>query len=143
VTSLLDRLRQDLPGEWQQAEPAKWGEAWYADPIRTVSLQIGERTLLVSFRCTGGWVGQRGDGIRYQRWPDLITGTRAAAAQIVVDHARIGSPIPTFPTWATSAIPRALANRHNTLTRREICAREDLVRVGAERAILSTLTLGA
>ena len=142
MTPLLDRLRQDLPGEWQQANHPSKSVLWYQDP-RTVSLQIGERTLLVSFRCTGGWVGQRGDGIRYQRWPDLITGTRAAAAQIVVDHARIGSPIPTFPTWATSAILRALANRHNTLTQREIRAREDLVRVGAERAILSTLTLGA
>ena len=142
MTSLLDRLRQDLPAEWQQANHPSKSVLWYQDP-RTVSLQIGERALFVSFRRAGGWCGQIGDGNRYSSWPTLIAGVRAAAAQIVVDHARIGSPIPTFPTWATPSIPRALANRLDTLTQREIRAREDLERVGAERKILNTLALGA
>ena len=139
---LLDRLRQELPGDWKQPTSEANPKCWYHDP-RTIMLEIGERHLLVSFRRTGGWCGQIGGGVRLSSWPDLIAGIRAAAARIAIDHARFGSPIPPVPTWATPALTKALSNRHDTLTEREMDYRSRLAAIEAERAILSTLTLGA
>ena len=56
--SLLDRLRQELPADWQHGDASS--EAWYADPIRTVYLTIGDRRLFVSARADGSLVGERG-----------------------------------------------------------------------------------
>ena len=53
--SLLDRLRQELPADWQHGDASS--EAWYADPIRTVYLTIGDRRLFVlSGEALGGAV---------------------------------------------------------------------------------------
>ena len=141
--SLLDRLRQDLPADWQQAEPAKWGEAWYADPIRTVYLAVGDNRLFVSARAKGAISGPIGGGQRSMSWRDLRRSICDGVARLALDHAREGKPIPAVPTWAAQALTKALMHRAHTLAEREAKARQDLAAIDAERAILSALTLGA
>jgi len=143
VTTLLDRLRQDLPAEWQQAEPAKWGEAWYADPVRTVYLQVGDDRLFVSARARGAISGPIGGGQRSIAWRDLRRSICEGVARLAVQHAVEGKPIPPVPTWATVALTKALSHRFDTLAEREMDYRSRLAAIEAERAILSTLTLGA
>ena len=48
-----------------------------------------------------------------------------------------------MPTWATPALVTRHAERVAELTQSERHYREYLATIGAERAILSTLTLGA
>ena len=140
---LLDRLRQDLPAEWQQAEPAKWGEAWYADPIRTVFLQIGDDRLFVSARARGAISGPIGGGQRSIAWRDLRRSICDGVARLAVQHAVEGKPIPPVPAWATAALTKALTRRAHTLAEREMDYRSRLAAIDAERAILSAFTLGA
>ena len=141
--SLLDRLRQDLPGEWQQAEPAKWGEAWYADPVRTVYITVGEGRIFVSARSKGAISGPIGGGQRSMSWRDLRRSICEGVARLAVQHAVEGKPIPAVPTWATQALTKALTRRHDTLAEREMDYRSRLAAIDAERVILSALTLGA
>ena len=142
MTALLDRLRQELPGEWQQAEAAG-SQAWYADPVRTVYLQIGDNRLFVSARARGAISGPIGGGQRSIAWRDLRRSICDGAARLAVQHAVEGKPIPALPTWATPALTKAISRRHDTLAEREMDYRSRLAAIDAERAILSTLTLGA
>ena len=48
-----------------------------------------------------------------------------------------------IPTWATAALTKALMRRAYILAEREMDYRSRLAAIEAERAILSTLTLGA
>jgi hypothetical protein len=143
VIPLLDRLRQDLPAEWAAAEPAKWDGAWYADPVRTVYLQIGDDRLFVSARARGAISGPIYGGQRSTAWRDLRRSICEGVARLALDHARQGKSIPAVPTWATAALSKALSCRYDTLAEWEMDYRSRLVAIDAERAILSTLTLGA
>ena len=143
MTAILDRLRQELPGEWQQAESAKWDGAWYADPVRTVYLQIGDDRLFVSARARGAISGPIGGGQRSTAWRDLRRSICEGVARLAVQHAAQGKPIPPVPTWATVALTKALMHRAHTLAEREMDYRSRLAAIDAERAILSTFTLGA
>ena len=140
--SLLDRLRQDLPGEWQQADPAG-SQAWYADPVRTVYLAVGDNSLFVSARAKGAISGPIGGGQRSMSWRDLRRSICEGVARLAVQHAVEGKPIPAVPTWATQALTKALTRRHDTLAEREMDYRSRLAAIDAERVILSALTLGA
>lgn len=138
----LDRLRQDLPADWQI--PTEAGSAaWCADPVRTVYLQIGDSRLFVSARARGAISGPIGGGQRSTTWRDLRRSICEGAARLAVQHAVEGKPIPAVPTWATPALTKALARRHDTLTEREMDYRSRLASIAAERALLSALTLGA
>jgi hypothetical protein len=143
---LLDRLRQDLPAEWATiSQPVVFLRAnpmcWYQDS-RTVGVMIGDHALFVSFRQRGGWAGGLGRGVRRHTWADLITAIPAAAAEIAIDHACEGKPIPMVPPWATQALCVKQARRLNTLAHADAHVTAHLDRIRAERAILSTLTLG-
>ena len=142
MTSLLDRLRQELPAEWQQADPAG-SQAWYADPIRTVYLQVGDDRLFVSARARGAISGPIGGGQRSIAWRDLRRSICEGVARLAVQHAVEGKQIPPVPTWATAALTKALMRRAYILTEREMDYRSRLAAIEAERTILSTLTLGA
>ena len=142
MTSLLDRLRQDLPGEWQQAESAG-SQAWHADPVRTVYLQVGDDRLFVSARARGAISGPIGGGQRSIAWRDLRRSICEGVARLAVQHAVEGKQIPPVPTWATAALTKALMRRAYILAEREMDYRSRLAAIEAERAILSTLTLGA
>lgn len=140
--SLLDRLRQDLPGAWTAiSQPVVSLPAnpmcWYQDP-RTVGVMIGDHALFVSFRQRGGWAGGLGCGVRRHTWADLIAAIPAAAADVALLHAREGKPIPPTPTWAAQALRLAQANRLRTLAEREAKARQDIAAIAAERALLAT-----
>ncbi len=147
MTSLLDRLRQDLPGEWVAisrpvvALPAN-PMCWYQDP-RTVGMMIGDHALFVSFRQRGGWAGGLGRGVRRHTWADLIAAVPDAAAAVALLHAREGKPIPAVPVWATQALCAEQARRLSALAHEDAYTTAHLNRIRAERAILSTLTLGA
>ena len=144
---LLDRLRQDLPAEWAAIShpvvslPAN-PMCWYQDP-RTVGMMIGDHALFVSFRQRGGWAGGLGRGVRRHTWADLIAAVPDAAAAVALLHAREGKPIPAVPVWATQALCVKQARRLNTLAHADAHVTAHLDRIRAERAILSTLTLGA
>ena len=139
--SLLDRLRQDLPADWQHGDASS--EAWHADPIRTVFLTIGERRLFVSARADGSLVGEPGTGVRVAKWKTLRRSICEGVARLALDHAREGKPIPAVPPWAAQALRLAQANRLRTLAEREAKIRQDLAVVMGERAWLTELTLGA
>ncbi len=136
----LDRLRQDLPAEWQQAEPAKWGEAWYADPVRTVYLQVGDDRLFVSARARGAISGPIGGGQRSIAWRDLRRSICEGVARLAVQHAVEGRQIPPVPAWAKRAVKLAQARRLRTLAEREAKIRQDLATVAAERALITKET---
>jgi len=138
--SLLDRLRRDLPAEWQTPGDAD-ATGWYADPIRTVYLVIGERRLFVSARPRGGLVGTVGAAQRVGAWQALRASIVDAAGRLAVDHARDGKPIPAVPPWAEKSLRVAQARRLRTLAEHEARIREDLATVAAERAWLTNLTL--
>lgn len=137
--SLLDRLRRDLPADWQQAEAAKWGGAWYADPVRTVYLQIGDARLFVSARAKGAIAGPIGAGERSLSWRTLARSICDGAARLAIQHAQEGKPIPELPPWATPALRRAFAQRIDALAQREISYLSHVAAIKAERAILSKL----
>ena len=139
---LLDCLRQDLPGEWQPISPRDDDGCWYRDP-RTVGMMIGDHALFVSFRQRGGWAGGLGRGVRRHTWADLIAAVPDAAAAVALLHAREGKPIPAVPVWATQALCAEQARRLSALAHEDAYTTAHLNRIRAERAILSTLTLGA
>ena len=139
--SLLDRLRQDLPADWQSGDASSG--AWHADPVRTVYLTIGERRLFVSARADGSLVGEPGTGVRVAKWKTLRRSICEGVARLALDHAREGKPIPAVPPWAAQALRLAQANRLRTLAEREAKIRQDLAVVMGERAWLTELTLGA
>jgi hypothetical protein len=143
VTALLDRLRQDLPAEWQQAEPAKWGEAWYADPVRTVYLQVGDDRLFVSARARGAISGPIGGGQRSIAWRDLRRSICEGVARIAIDHARRGMAVPATPAWALPALRQGVSRRRFAMGMEAELAEQKLQRLARERAILAALTLGA
>ena len=136
--TLLDRLRQDLPADWQPAPQDPRLDGWYADAARTVYLTIGERRLFVGARSHGGIVGEPGWGLRSARWSALHRSIRESVARLALDHAREGKPIPPVPTWAAQALRLAQANRLRTLAEREAKARQDLAAIDAERTLLTT-----
>ena len=142
MTSLLDRLRQELPGEWQPISPRDDDGCWYRDP-RTVGVMIGDHALFVSFRQRGGWAGGLGRGVRRHKWADLIATIPDAAADVALDHAREGKSIPAVPPWAMQALFTGLARRLKTLAHADAYTTAHLNRIRTERAILSALTLGA
>lgn len=135
--TLLDRLRQELPAEWQQAEPAKWGEAWYADPVRTVYITVGEGRIFVSARSKGAISGPIGSGERSMSWRALRRSICDGVARLALDHAREGKPVPPVPPWAAQALRLAQANRLRTLAEREAKAHQDLATINAERVLLA------
>ena len=134
--TLLDRLRQDLPAEWQHGDASS--QAWHADPIRTVYLTIGERRLFVSARADGSLVGEPGTGVRVAKWKTLRRSICDGVARLALDHAREGKPIPAVPAWAAQALRLAQANRLRTLAEREAKARQDLAKIESERALITT-----
>jgi hypothetical protein len=136
---LLDRLRQNLPAEWQIPDDAN-AKGWYADAERTVYLVIGDRRLFVSARSRGGLVGTIGAAQRVGAWQALRPSIIEAAGRLAIDHAREGKPIPTVPPWAEKSLRFAQTRRLRTLAEREAKIREDLAKIEAERAII---TLGA
>jgi len=135
VTALLDRLRQDLPAEWQTPDDAGT-TGWYADAERTVYLVFGERRLFVSARPRGGLVGIIGAAQRVGSWQALRASIVEAAGRLAVDHARDGKPIPAVPPWAAKSLRFAQARRLRTLAEREAKIRQDLATVAAERALI-------
>ena len=115
MTSILDRLRQDLPGEWQQAESAG-SQAWYADPVRTVYLQVGDDRLFVSARARGAISGPIGGGQRSIAWRDLRRSICEGVARLAIDHARRGMAVPATPAWALPALRQGMSRRRFVYT---------------------------
>lgn len=136
------RLLEELPAAWQPVtdQPA---ESWRGDPTRTVSLQIGERRLFVSFRHRGGWVGGPYGGTCIRSWLDLRIEIRRQTAQCAVDHAREGKPIPSVPEWAERHLQHQAGQRIDHLRGVESARRKELDRIIAEREALYALALGA
>ncbi len=137
---LLNRLRQDLPAEWQSPDDAD-AKGWYADAERTVYLVIGERRLFVSARPRGGLVGIIGAAQRVGSWQALRASIVEAAGRLAVDHTCDGNPIPAVPPWAEKSLRFANVRHLRMLADREAKIREDLATVAAERAWLTDLTL--
>ena len=140
-TTLLDRLRQDLPGQWQSGDASS--QAWHADPIRTVYLTIGERRLFVSVchgGIGGGIVGEAAKGVHSAKWKTIHRSICKGVARLALDHARQGKPIPTVPPWARSSLRWGSLDRLRVLTEREAKIRQDLAVVEAERAWLTSLS---
>ncbi len=67
----------------------------------------------------------------------------SAVAAVALLHAREGKPIPAVPPWATQALCVKQARRLSALAHEDAYTTAHLNRIRAERAILSTLTLGA
>ena len=141
MTSLLDRLRQDLPAEWQHGDASS--EAWHADPIRTVYLTIGERRLFVSARSDGSIVGEQGAGQRVVAWKAIRRSICEGVARIALDHARFGMAVPATPTWALPALRQGVSRRRFAMGMEAELAEQKLQRLARERAALNALTLGA
>lgn len=138
--SPIERLKVELPADWQPVtdQPA---ESWRGDPTRTVSLQIGERRLFVSFRRHGGWVNGPYDGTYIQSWLDLRIEIRRQTAKCAVDHARVSKPIPSVPEWAHRHLQRQAGQRIDHLHSEEAKRRTELDRIIAEREALSALAV--
>lgn len=136
--SPIERLKSELPADWQPVtdQPA---ESWRGDPTRTVSLQVGERRLFVSFRRRGGWVGGPYGGTCIQSWLDLRIEIRRRTAQCAVDHARMGKPIPSVPEWAGRHLMHQAGQRIDHLHSVEAQRRTELDSFIAEREALSAL----
>lgn len=136
--SPIERLKAELPADWQPVtdQPA---ESWRGDPTRTVSLQIGERRLFVSFRHRGGWSGEEYNGVRDDNWIDLRIEIRAQAARIAIAHAIAGKPVPSVPEWARRHLQHQAGNRLDHLKGVEATRRAELDRIIAECEALSAL----
>ncbi len=142
MTSLLDRLRQDLPAEWQSPDDAG-AAGWYADAERTVYLVIGERRLFVSARAGGSIVGEQGAGQRVVAWKALRRSICEGVARIAISNAQFGLAVPAVPAWALPALRQGVARRRFAMGMEAELAEQKLQRLARERAILSALTLGA
>ena len=140
IPRLLDRLRQDLPADWQQAEPAKWGEAWYADPVRTVYLAVGDNRLFVSARAKGAISGPIGGGQRSMSWRDLRRSICEGVARLALDYARCGLPVPKVPPWALPALHQGAAKRRFAIGMEDELARQTIARLAAESALIIAAT---
>lgn len=137
--TLLARLRQDLPADWQS--PGGEGSAWRDDPIRTVYLTIGDRRLFVSARAEGGIVGEEGSAMRVVSWKALRRSICEGVARLALDHARRGIALPAVPPWALPALSTGKSYRLHTLAEREAKLRAALAAIEAERDLITTETL--
>ena len=146
MTAILDRLRQDLPADWRNLDALPGGAefAWSERAIGIVALTIGEHDIVIH-------VYPRGDGeraamdwdSRLRPWEELREAICFRVAVLALVPPKHGKPIPPVPTWATPALVARHAERVAELTQSEKHFREYLAAIDAERAILSTLTLGA
>ena len=143
---LLDRLRQDLPGEWRDLDALPGGAefAWNERAIGIVALTIGEHDIVIHvYPRDGGERAAMDWDSRLRPWEELREAICFRVAVLALVPPKHGKPIPPVPTWATPALVTRHAERVAELTQSERYYREYLAAIDAERAILSTLTLGA
>ena len=136
--TLLDRLRQDLPADWQPGDASS--DAWHADATRTVYLTIGERRLFVGARADGGIVGEQGKGVRVAKWKTLRRSICEGVARLALDYARRGLPVPKVPPWALPALREGAAKRRFAIGMEDELARQTIARLAAESALIIAAT---
>ena len=144
--TLLDRLRQELPAEWRNLDalPGSAEFAWKERPIGVVALTIGEHDIVIHVysRDDGERAAMDWDS-RLRPWEELREAICSRVAMLALVPAKHGKPIPPVPMWATPALVARHAERMAELTQSDRHFREYLAANESERAILSTLALGA
>ena len=144
--TLLNRLRQDLPAEWRDLDALPGGAefAWSERATSIVALTIGDHDIVIHAypRNDGERAAMDWDS-RLRPWEELREAICFRVAVLALAPTRHGKPIPPVPSWATPALVALHAERVRELEQSERHYREYLTNLAAERAALSTLTLGA
>ena len=143
---ILDDLRTTLPADWRDLDALPGGAefAWSERAIGIVALTIGEHDIVIHVypRADGERAAMDWDS-RLRSWEELREAICFRVAVLALVPAKHGNPIPPVPTWAIPALIARHTERVAELTQSEKHYREYLAAIHAERAILSTLTLGA